>query len=100
MSGGYTFTTITAGAEEAARIEVSFYLDDAARIRIYGTDCDRPQFCITHGEVSVAFLTTKTRVTEDDARIARQLADQAVAFAAEVERLRAEHDARAENTAA
>ena len=92
---GYTFTTITGGPEEPTRIEGSFYLDDAARIRLYGLDDDRPQLGIAHGHVEVTFHPGGGRVTEDDARLARELADKAATYAAEVERLRAEHDARA-----
>lgn len=95
MNAGYTCTTITSGPEEPVRIGVSFYLDDAARIRVYGLDNDRPQFSITHGEVDVTFLMPHGPVTEDHARIARELADKAAVYAVDIERLRAEHDAKA-----
>ena len=100
MSAGYTYTTITSGPDEPVRIGVSFHLDDAAWIRVCGLDDDRPQLSIMHGEVGVDFLPTPGRVTEADARIARDLADKAAVYAADVERLRAEQDARAESDAA
>jgi hypothetical protein len=100
VSGGYTYTTIVAGPDEPVRIEVSFYLDDAARIRNYDTGRDRPQFGIQHGDVEVTFAIGHGRVSEDDARLARELADKAAIYAAEVERLRAECVARAANPAA
>jgi hypothetical protein len=100
MTGGYTYTTIRGGPEEAMRIEVSFHLDDAAWIRACGQDGDRPSLAIRHGDVGVDFAPTPGRITEDDVRVARQLADQAAAYAAGVERFKADQDARAENTAA
>jgi hypothetical protein len=91
MSRGYTYSTISARAGELARIGVSFYLDDAAMIILYGQDGDRPQLSISHGEVEVTFLTPHGQVTEQDARIARELAGKADAYAAEVERLHTQH---------
>jgi hypothetical protein len=95
VSAGYTYTTIQAGPDEPVRIGVLCYLDDAASIRVCGQDNDRPQLWIAHGDVSVTILPTLGQVTAADARIARDLADKAAAYAAEVERLRAEHDAKA-----
>ncbi|MGH3155401.1 MAG: hypothetical protein ACRDNF_02320 [Streptosporangiaceae bacterium] len=100
MSGGYTYTTITGGPEEPVRIGVSFYLDDAARIRNYGVGEDRAQFGIAHGDVEVTFAVPHGQVSEDDARVGRELADKAAIYAAEVERLHAEHEARVANSAA
>jgi hypothetical protein len=100
VSAGYTYTTIQAGPGEPVRIGVLCYLDDAASIRVCGQGDDRPHLWIAHGDVSVSILPTLGQVTEADARIARDLADKAAAYAAEVERLRTEHEAKAENTAA
>jgi hypothetical protein len=83
------------GADEPTRIEVSFHLDDAAWIRAYGLDDDRPQLSIKHGQVSADFSPTPGRITEADARTARELASQAAIYAAEAERLKAEQDAEA-----
>ena len=100
MSAGYSYTTIVSGADEPTRIELSFRLDDAAWIKVCGLDNDQPQLCIRHGHTSVDFMPTAGRVTEADARTARELADQAAIYAANVERLKAEQDARAAADAA
>ncbi|MGH3155502.1 MAG: hypothetical protein ACRDNF_02830 [Streptosporangiaceae bacterium] len=100
MSGGYTYTTITGGPEEPVRIGVSFYLDDAAHIRNYGQGGDRPMFGIQHGDVEVLFIPPHGQFSEDDVRLARELAAKAAIYAAEVARLHAECEARAANSAA
>jgi len=95
MSGdGYTYTTISAGPGEPTHITVSFYLDDAAWITVYGAGKGRPQLGIAHGEVSVNIAPRAEGIgTAEDVRIARTLADKAAAYAAEVERLAASTDA-------
>jgi hypothetical protein len=100
VSGGYSYTTIVAAADEPTRIEVSFHLDDSAWVRAYGLDEDRPQFTIRHGDVATTFAPTPGRITEDDARMARELANQAATYAAGVERLKANQDAREQNSTA
>jgi hypothetical protein len=98
VSAGYSYTTITSGPEEPTKIGVSFYLDDAAWIRAFGEERERPQLSIRHGQVDASFTPTLGPITEADVRIARQLADQAALYAALVERLKAEQDARQETT--
>ena len=91
---GYTYTMISAGPSEPTRITVSFYLDAAAWITMYGAGKGRPQLSIAHGEVSVNIAPrAEDIVTAEDARIARTLADKAAAYATEVERLSASNDA-------
>ena len=100
MSGGYTYTTIVGGPEEPVRIGVSFYLDDAACIRVYSLGSDRPMLGVEHGHVEVLFAIPNGQVTDTDVRRARELADKAASYAAEVKRLHAEREARAANSAA
>jgi hypothetical protein len=100
MTGGYTYTTITGGLEEPMRIGVSFYLDSAAYIRNYGVGSERAQFGISHGDVEVTFAVPHGQASEEDARLARELADKAAIYAAEVERLHAVYEARAADPAA
>jgi hypothetical protein len=95
VSAGYSFTTIVSGVDEPARIEVSFRLDDAALIRVFGLDDNQPQLCIRHGQTAVDFLPTTGRITEADARVARELADRAAVYATDVEWLKAEQNAKA-----
>jgi len=76
VSAGFSYTTIVSGADEPTRIEVSFRLDDVAWIRAYGLDDDRPQLSIKHGQVGADFSPTPGRITEADARTARELASQ------------------------
>lgn len=88
MSEGYSYATITASKDEPTRVSVSFYLDDAAWLAV----CTDPQtgrahLSIAYGDVSVAICPLPGEVTARDARIARELADKAGAYAAEVERL-------------
>lgn len=100
MSAGYSYTTISSGAGEPARIQVAFHLDEEAWIRACGQERDRPQLSIYHGDTAAIFAPVPGQVTETDARMARELADQAAIYAAEVERLLAEHTARAASPAA
>jgi hypothetical protein len=95
VSAGYTYTTIRSQPDDRIRIDVLVYPDDAVRIRVCGLDEDKPQFWIAYGDVDVTFLPTSGQITETDARIARELPDKAAIYAAEVERLHAEHEARA-----
>ena len=96
MSGGYSYATIVSAADEPTRIEVSFYLDDAAEIRVYGLGRDQPHLAVKYGQVGVDFSPTMGRITEADTRVACELASQAAIYAADLERLKAEQDARAE----
>jgi len=100
VSAGYSYTTIVSGVDEPPRIEVSFYLDDAAEIRVYGLGRDQPHLSVRYGQVGVDFAPTRGRITEADTRAARELASQAAIYAADLERLKAEQDARAENATA
>jgi len=71
MSDGHSYTTISAEPGQPVRIRVDLYL---------GADA------------WIAFCRSPARpggVTGQDARMARMLADQAAAYAAEVERLAA-----------
>jgi hypothetical protein len=95
VSEGYTYTTISSGPDGPTRIGMAFYPDHTARIRACGLHNDRPALCIVHGDVDVTFAPTPGPVTATDARLARKLADQAAAYAAEVERLHNEHEAEA-----
>ena len=96
MSAGYSYTTIVSGVDESPRIEVAFYLDDAAEVRVYGLGRDQVHLAVRYGQVSVNFCPTMGRITEADTRVARELASQAAIYAADLERLKAEQDAKAE----
>jgi len=69
-------------------------------VRAYGRDSGQPQLSIRHGSVCADVAPTPGQITEADTRAARELADQAAIYAADVERLYAEQQARAENEAA
>jgi hypothetical protein len=88
VSEGYSYATITASKDEPTRVSVSFYLDDEAWIAMC-TDpkTGRAHLSIAYGDVSVAICPLPGRVTARDVRIARELASQAAAYAAELERL-------------
>jgi hypothetical protein len=83
--GSYTYTTISAHPGEPTRIGVFFYLDEHARISAY-TEAERPFLSVSHGDVSVSISPRAAGLTARDAEIARQFADQAAKYAAEVER--------------
>jgi hypothetical protein len=88
MSDGYSYATISASKGEPTRISVSFYLDDRAWIAVCGDqEKGRAHLYISYGDVSVTIAPVPGEVTARDVRIARTLADQAAAYAAEVERL-------------
>ncbi len=92
MSAGYTYTTISAGPGEPVRVGVSFYLDERGVDRgACGRALTGRTWPSRHGDVSVGHRARRlARSAAEDARIARELADQAAAYAAEVERLHAE----------
>ncbi|MGI8446090.1 MAG: hypothetical protein ACR2MP_02665 [Streptosporangiaceae bacterium] len=92
MSDGYTYTVITAGPHEPTRIGVSFYLDEHAWITVPGTGSTRPHLHIAHGDVSVSICPRTGTVTAEDVALARNLADEATTYAAEVERLSKRHE--------
>ena len=100
MSGGYTYTTIITRPGEPTRIGVSFYLDADAWITVPGAGTDQPHLTIAHGEVSVRIGPRTDQVTSEDAKIARNLADQAASYAAEIERLAASDEADGPGTTA
>jgi hypothetical protein len=83
----YTHTTISAGPDEPIRIGVSFYLDGQSHIGLSGAGSDHPFLSVMHGEVWVRISPRTQDVSAADAVIARKLADEAVRYAAEVERL-------------
>jgi hypothetical protein len=90
MSEGYTYTTLSAHPGEPVKVAVSFYLDQHAWIAACGTGTGRPHLSVSHGDVSVSIAPARTgQVTGQDARLAREVADQAATYAAEVERLAA-----------
>jgi len=89
MSSGYTYTSISARPGEPTRIGVSFYLDQDAWIVVPGAGTDKPHLTIAHGDVSVHIGPCADQVTSEDAKIARNLADQAATYATEIERLAA-----------
>jgi len=99
VSAGHTYTTITSGPGKPARIDVLVYPDEAARIRVCGLDDGTPQLWISYGDVDVTFLPTLGPVTATDARIARDLAAKAAAYAAAVERLHTEPNPQATTAA-
>jgi hypothetical protein len=87
VSAGYAYTTISADPGEPARVGVSFYLDGRAWISVNGRDTDRPHLAVSLGEVSVSIAPVPGQATAEAARIARELAENAAVYAAEVERL-------------
>jgi hypothetical protein len=84
---GYTFTTLSSRPGEPVRVGVLFHLDNRAWISVPGTGSGEPHLCISHGDVQVNICPSPGQVTDEDARIARLLADNAVTYAAELERL-------------
>ena len=87
---GYSYTTLSARRGQAVRVGVSFYLDGRAWIAVPGAGTDKPHLHISHGDVSAGFSPCDPgQVTAEDARIARELADKAAEYAAEIERLHA-----------
>ena len=89
MSGGYAYTTISTDPGEPGRIGVSFYLDSRAWITVTGQQSGRPNPSVSLGEVSVNVSPAPGPATAEDARIARELASKADAYAAAVEQLAA-----------
>jgi hypothetical protein len=87
MSGGYSYTTLSADRDLPVRVTVAFYLDDAAWLRVSGVGTDRPHLGVSYGDVSVTIGPVPGEVTGQDARVARRLADLAAEYAADVERL-------------
>jgi hypothetical protein len=100
VSAGYSYTTISSGADQPARIHVDFHLDDDAWVRACGHDDGKPQLSIHHRDTGAVFAPTLGQITQTDARLARELADQAAIYADQVERLLAENEARATDPAA
>ncbi len=77
MSAGYTYTTLSSRPGEPVRVSVSFYLDERAWIEVPGAGTDTLHLAISHGKVSVSICpASPDEVTEQDARIARKLADR------------------------
>lgn len=90
MSGGYTYTTISARPGEPVRVGVGFYLGQDAWIAVCGAGDDRPHLALRHGDVTVSIGPARAdQVTQEDARIAQRLADQTARYAAEIGRLAA-----------
>jgi hypothetical protein len=90
MSAGYTYTTLSAHPGEPVRVGVSLYLDDSAWIVVPRTEVGRPHLSVSHGEVSVTIgPASPGEVTQQDVRIARELASKAADYAAAVEQLAA-----------
>jgi hypothetical protein len=93
VSGGHTYTTIITRPGEPTRISVSFHLDASAWIAVAGTGTDTPHLSIGHGGATVRIGPRTGEVTAEDAKIARELADQAATYAAQIERLAARNPA-------
>jgi hypothetical protein len=89
---GYSYTTISARLGEPTLIDLSFYLDEHARVEVLGAENGRPFLSISHGDVSVVISPRRESRTALDAQIARKVADQAALYADEVERLCAAHE--------
>lgn len=89
MSGGYSYITLSGGPDEPVQAGVSLRLDDRARIAVLHAESGRPFLDVAYGDVSVSISPMMDQATAEDARIARRLADQAAAYAAEVEQLSA-----------
>ena len=88
MNEGYTYTTISAHPGEPVQVHVAFYLNQHAWLEVCGTG--KPHLAISQGEVSVSIAPAcPGRVTEQDAQLARKLADQAATYAAAIKRLAA-----------
>jgi hypothetical protein len=88
MNEGYTYTTISAHPGEPVQVHVAFYLNQHAWLEICGTG--KPHLAISQGDVSVSIAPAcPDQVTEQDAQLARKLADQAATYAAAIERLAA-----------
>jgi len=87
MSGGYSYTTLSADRDLPVRVSVAFYLDDGAWIRVSGAGTDRPHLGVSYGDVSVTIGPVPGQVTAENARVARRLAGLAADYAAAVERL-------------
>ena len=88
MSDGYAYTTINVSKDEPTHIGVSFHLDDHAWIAMCSDPAKgRAHLSIAYGDVTVTSAPVPGEVTARDVRMARTLADQAAAYAAEVERL-------------
>jgi hypothetical protein len=91
MSEGYSYTVIRAQPGEPVKVAVSFYLDQRARIDAYpGHGRSAPHLGVQLDDASVSIGPAHPgQVTAEDAQIARRLADQTAAYAAEIERLAA-----------
>jgi hypothetical protein len=100
VSGGYSYTSINSEPGKATRIGVSFHLDRAAWIAAVGLDSDRPHLTINHGDVTACIAPVPGPITQEGARIARELADQAALYADALQRLANEHDPQAAADAA
>jgi hypothetical protein len=97
VSDGYTYTTLSAHRGEPVRVGVAFYLDDRAWIRFIPGDQRAPHLTIAQDDVSAQISpASPARVTRQDARLARELADRAAEYATAIERLAAEQDGPAE----
>ena len=70
------------------RVRVSIYLDSAAWVCVPGPR-EPAAPLVEHGDVSVSFSPPPGDISAEDARIARQLADRAAEYAADIERLSA-----------
>jgi hypothetical protein len=62
---GYTYTTLSAGPGEPVRVQVSFYLDSAAWIRVPGVAEGVPHLLMEHGDVSVSFSPSPGEVSAE-----------------------------------
>jgi hypothetical protein len=89
VSGGYSYTTLSARPGEPVRVGVGFHLDAEAWVCVAGAESGQPQLVVSYGDVSAHFRPPPGPVTAEAAQVARRLAEVAAEYAAEVERLSA-----------
>jgi hypothetical protein len=88
VRSGYSYVTLAAGRDEPVRIAVSFHLDRRAWIEVINPGTGEPHLHVELGDVSANFSPRAPgTVTAEDARVARELAEKAAVYAAEIERL-------------
>jgi hypothetical protein len=101
MEHGYTYTTIAARPGEQTRIGTSFYLDEDTLIDVVGTGGGQPFLSVEHGQVRVSVgPRVNDQLTDQDVQLVRRLAEQSARLLAEVERVHAEQQTHAAESAA
>jgi hypothetical protein len=98
---GYSYTTIISGRDAPPSVDVMFYLDDTAWIRVPGVGKERCHLHVRHRDATVTIAPVEPdHVTTTDIDVARQLAEATATYLAECERLHAVHTARDEQNSA